>query len=58
MAKPGITTDQPVLFKPLEVKIMPDDAIWIRYQVGKKVDFDFESDPEFKETMEMIRSHR
>ena len=37
---------------------MPDDAIWIRYQVGKKVDFDFESDPEFKETMEMICSHR
>lgn len=58
MAKPGITTDQPVLFKPLEVKIMPDDAVWIRYQVGKKVDFDFESDPEFQETMDMIRAHR
>ena len=58
MAKHGITTDQPVLFKPLEVKIMPDDAVWIRYKVGEKVDFDFESDPEFKETMEMIRSHR
>lgn len=58
MTKPGMTTDQPVRFKPLEAKIMPDDTVWIRYQVGRKVDFDFDSDPEFKEVMDMIHAHR
>lgn len=58
MAKEGLTKDQPVLFKPLAVKIMEDGAVWIRWKVEEKVDFDFESDPVFKETMDMINAHR
>lgn len=58
LAKDGLTTDQPVKFKPLSVKIMPDDAVWIRYKVGEKSTFDFDSDPEFREVMEMIDAHR
>lgn len=58
MAKPGITTDQPIKFKPLTVKIMPDNAVWIRWQVGEKSTFDFDNDPEFKEVMDMINAHK
>lgn len=58
MAKEGLTKDQPILFKPLSVEIMPDDAVWIRWQVDEKVDFDFDNDPEFKEVMGMIEAHK
>lgn len=58
MVKPGITKDQPILFKPLSVEIMEDDAVWIRWQVGEKVDFDFDNDPTYKEVMGMIESHK
>lgn len=58
MAKPGITKDQPILFKPLSVEIMEDDAVWIRWQVGEKVDFDFDNDPTYKEVMGMIEAHK
>ena len=58
MTAEGITKDQPVLFKPVSVEIMEDDAVWIRWRVEGKVDFDFDSDPAFMEVTEMIRSHR
>lgn len=58
MTKEGVTTDQPVKFKPLGVKIMDDGAVWIRWQVGEKSTFDFDSDPEFKEVMDMIQAHQ
>ena len=58
MTAEGITKDQPVLFKPVSVEIMEDDAVWIRWRVEGKVDFDLDSDPAFMEVTEMIRSHR
>lgn len=58
MAKEGLSKDQPIRFKPLSVEVMPDDAVWIRWQVGEKSQFDFDNDPAFKEVMAMIRSHR
>lgn len=58
MAKEGISKDQPIRFTPIGVEIMPDHAVWIRWKVGEKSTFDFESDPEFREVMDMIQSHR
>lgn len=58
MTKPGVTTDQPIKFKPLSVKIMADGAVWIRWKVGEKSTFDFDNDPDFKEVMDMIKAHK
>lgn len=58
MAQKGLSQDQPIRFKPLHVEIMPDGAVWIRWEVGEKTDFDFYSDPEFKKVMTMIQSHK
>lgn len=58
MAKPGITTDQPVVFQPLSVRIMKDNAVWIRWKVGAKNTYDFDNDPDYKAVQELIRTHR
>ena len=58
MAKKGLSSDEPVLFTPLSVEIMADDAVWIRWKVDGKSDIDFDGDPEFRAVQEMIRSHR
>lgn len=56
-AKPGFTKDQPVVFKPLEVKIMSDDSVWIRYQVGEVNTYDFDNDPDYKAVQDMIKAN-
>ena len=58
MAKPGISKDQPVVFLPQEVKIMKDHCVWIRWKVGAKNSYDFDSDPDYRATQEMIRANR
>lgn len=57
MAKEGFSKDQPISFQPLSVEIMADDAVWIRWKVGEKSTFDFDSDPDFRAVQEMIRTH-
>ena len=31
MAKAGLSDDQPVVFKPQDVKLMPDGKVWLCY---------------------------
>ncbi|WP_416177256.1 RibD family protein [Dialister sp.] len=58
MAKKGLSDDQPMLFTPLSVEIMADDAVWIRWKVDGKSDIHFEEDPEFRAVQEMVKEHR
>ena len=58
MAKDGISKDQPVRFKALSSEIMADGAVWIRWKVGEKSDYDFDRDPDFRAVQEMIHTHR
>ena len=58
MAKKGLSNDQPILFTPLSVEIMADDAVWIRWKVDGKSDIDFDGDPEFSTMWKMVREHR
>jgi riboflavin biosynthesis pyrimidine reductase len=55
MAKPGVSETHPVVFKPLEAKIMPDNAVWLRFAVGKKNMYDFEHDPDYSAVQEILK---
>lgn len=56
-ARKGLTKDQPVVFKPLEVKIMSDNSVWIRYAVGAKNTYDFDNDPDYKALQKMLQDN-
>lgn len=58
LANPAFAPDKPVRFKPLSVQIMPDDAVWIRYEVGEIVQYDFDNDPDYKALQDMIRDNQ
>lgn len=58
MAKAGLSDDQPVVFKPQDVKLMPDGKVWLRYLVDGKSAHDFAHDSEYQEVQEMLaRQH-
>lgn len=58
MAKPGLSTDQPVVFLPEEVEVMKDHAVWIRWKVGPKNTYDFDNDKDYREVQDRIRAHK
>lgn len=58
MARPGISEDHPVLFRPLDVQLLDDGFVWLHYAVGKKNMYDFDNDPEFKAVQEVIARGR
>ena len=58
MAKAGLSDDQPVVFKPQDVKLMPDGKVWLRYLVEGKSAHDFAQDSEYQEVQDMLaRQH-
>lgn len=57
MAKEGFSKDQPVVFTPIDVKIMKDNAVWIRWKVGKKNTYDFDNDPDYKAVKQLTTLH-
>lgn len=58
MAKEGLSKDQPLRFRALSSEIMADGAVWIRWKVGEKSNYDFDRDPDFRAVQEMIHANR
>ena len=54
MAKDGLSDDQPVVFKPQDVTLMPDGKVWLRYLVEGRSAHDFAQDSEYQEVQEML----
>ena len=58
LAKPGLSTDAPVVFKLLDVEKLADDFLWLHYAVGPKNTYDFDNDPEYKQVQDRIKANR
>ena len=57
LAKEGLTDDQPIIFDPTHIELMPDKKIWMHFNVGAKSAHDFGKDEEYQAVQEMIKAN-